>query len=60
MMEMFMAGYAVVVGSMFGDVTLEPDEVEDYSADDTFALVSVDEEARVAYYYEQDVGQYDD
>lgn len=61
MMEMFEAGYTVVVGSMFGDVTLvDPDEVLDYSADESLALVEVDETAQTAYYYEQDEGQYDD
>ena len=59
MMEYFEKGYTVIVGSMWGDVVCkDADMVECYEEDSHF--VKVDEDAKVAYFYEDDDEVYDE
>lgn len=51
MMEYFEMGYQVVCGSMFGDVVMEDAEMVECYADDS-VLVSVDDDAHVAHFYD--------
>ena len=59
MKELFEMGYKITVGSMWGDVLVEDlEHVEDYMKDTE--LEELDEEAKTAYFYEVDEGQYDE
>lgn len=57
MTTMFRKGYTIVIGSMWGDFTLQDiEECEDYEED--AVLESVDSATMVAYFY--DANDYDD
>ena len=51
MLELFKAGYKVVVGSPYGDLVLE-DEMDCETYEDA-KLEEVDHDAKIAYFYEK-------